>query len=197
VTGSRRALMLHGLLAPVAGCATASSRVHIPSRDAGPGSEIVLRQRTWRGSAWTWLKVRLPQITALDSQMRIQDGRIFGFHQGAPVKLKASADEITGWGPGGAVEMEVWGTDGDLVVDGLWNGKWGRLKADSLGLRVLAGSSSFAFERRGQGFYVGAPKSETDPQTWLELQTGVVAALKREELSTLLLLMLSRPPLPT
>jgi hypothetical protein len=208
VIQSRRALVLHGLLASLAGCAQGSGRVVVPRRDAGPGSEILFRQRSRFGTGWARLTVKLPLVSGPDSHLRIEAGRIVGQHRGQGLRLRTSADEISGWGTGGPVEMQVSGTDGDLMVDGLWNGERGLLAADSVGMRVLAagrrtgteggrgpaGFHSYKFERRGEGFYAGDPRSETSQETTLELQSGVVAALKREQISALLLLLLSRPP---
>jgi hypothetical protein len=207
VVQSRRALLGRALLLPLAGCAQWFPGA---TRTGGAaGSDIVFRRRTAVGVATTSWNVRLPYVTGPGLQMHVKRGRMIGQHEGAGLRVKTSATEITGWGTSGPVEMQIDGIDGEMVVDGLWNGERGRLEATPLGLRCTAASRphlaeatrplpavfhSFVFERRAEGMYVGDVSQGTPAETTLELQAGATAALRREEIGALLLVLLSQPP---
>jgi hypothetical protein len=172
--------------------------------DLPDGSEIAVRGP---GSRVVLLAVRPPYAVGPSSHMVIKNGRISGQHRGGAFVLQTSPGSISGSGPGGAVEMDVWGDDYQLNAEGSWNGTVGRFRLDPEGLRISAASGpsqmvcgryqgaryfSARYRRTNAGFVQTQGPYPLQPHT-LEIGPRLVTYLSREEIIAVLMTVLSGP----
>jgi hypothetical protein len=209
----RRTAVMALAAAGLAGCGARAPRALQPLAEVQGGSDIYFGRDTGAGFGWTQLKVRPPYATGPDSQMIIRRGKISGIQRGAGFSLETTSDSITGFGPGGPVEMEVWGDGIEMTAEGMWNGATGRFSVTPEGVTatlaerpsfVVRGQvipavyHSYAFGRGAGGVLVGSPeRGGTSPATALEIAPDISRWLTRSELLAVLMTLLSRPPTPT
>jgi len=174
-----------------------------PLPEVEGGAEIAIRRGP---DAGMYLKVRPPLVVGPYSNMVIRKGRISGIHCGGGLDVTAGPGRISGFGPGGGVvEMEVWGDDADVSVEGLWNGAYGHLESTPESLRLSlalnptrvergrvigARHRSYSFRRAAEGLFTGTPMVNGTAQwTTLEVGRNARAYLSREELLALVMMM--------
>jgi hypothetical protein len=115
-TSTRGQLVLSLLATGVvlsAGCANRETGG--PPR-AKVGVDVGLR----RGGAWTTFNVRPSRVVGSTTSLEFRKGQVVGFIDGAPVKLEAKADELTGM-VGGRVALDVASEQGKVEISGVWN----------------------------------------------------------------------------
>ncbi len=200
-----------GLLVAVlvsAGCAELGGRGGGPpawATDVPDGTQIALRGP---GSRTVLLAVRPPHAVGPYSHMVIRKGKISGQHRGSGFALQVAPGSITGNGTGGPVEMDVWGDASELRAEGTWNGSVGRFHLDPEGLRVSAASSagqvvcgrplppryfSAYFRRTAGGELIQTQGPYRRQDHALEVGSKLSTYLSREEIVTLLMVVLSGP----
>jgi hypothetical protein len=160
----------------------------------GPRSRVVL------------LAVRPPYAVGPSSQMVIKKGRISGQHRGMGFVLDTSAGLIYGTGPGGPVDMDVWGDDHELRAEGSWNGQIGRLRINQAGMRISVASGpgrnvcgrnegsryySAYFRRTSSGELLQSEGAFERQDYALEVGDRLTSYLSREEIAALLMTVLS------
>jgi hypothetical protein len=204
-TSEGLALVVAAAITASGGCAergAADPRRSFFAADLPDGTEIAVRGP---GSRVVLLAVRPPYAVGPSSQIVIKNGRISGQHRGAAFVLQTSPGSISGSGPGGAVEMDVWGDDYQLNAEGSWNGSVGRFRLDPEGLRISAASGpsqvicgrvegaryfSARYRRTSDGFIQTQGPYVLQEHT-LEIGPRLTTYLSREEIIALLMTVLS------
>lgn len=104
-------IALVSLLAAVGACQSAPEQ-------RGPNVGVAVGLK--RGGAWTTFNVMPSRVMGPDVSLEMKKGEIRGFLNGSAVKLKATANELTGV-VGGRVALDVFEDDGHVEISGTWN----------------------------------------------------------------------------
>jgi hypothetical protein len=143
-------------------------------------------------------------------ELQLRQGVLRGFSGGGAVDVRIGHNEASGYGPSGPVQLELSDRDGELVVEGMWNGgpvhftlSAGALKGSIVrrGGRSLASEQSCGYElgrsdRAGAGAYVGRSSCGGMPQeTRLEIDPRVPRLLTPTEMTVVLVAALAAPPM--
>jgi hypothetical protein len=92
-------------------CATTGNRAQ-----GRPG--VALR----RGSAWVTYSFALPRIIGPTADLQLRDGVFRGLVDGRAVEVKVGQGEAAGFAPRGPASLKISEHDGQVDVDGMWNG---------------------------------------------------------------------------
>jgi hypothetical protein len=190
------ALGLAGALA--AGCA--SSNGHGPATER---PEIGIR----RGGSWSTYSVSPPRIVGPTATLELKDGHLHGSLASRSLDLRMNGPEVTGFGPGGPVRVDIRMNGGETEVEGLWNGAPVHLRFTPEGVRgsvvVARGrtgarelSCFYALDRReSDGSLAGSSTCAGMPQeTRLQVSARVAELLSPTELAVFLTAALGAPP---
>jgi hypothetical protein len=186
------------LLSAFTACATSGNR--------GPGRPAVALRR---GSAWVTYSFALPSIVGPTADLRLKDGVFRGLVDGRAVEVKVSQGEATGFAPRGPANLKIAEHDGQVDVDGMWNGGPAHLAFAPSFLRgslvVVRGrtgaqerSCGYQLDRvEPPGALVGSSACSGMPQeTRLEVDPAVRQLLSPAELAVFLVMVLATPPGP-
>ena len=100
----------------VAGCGAPNANA--PRNADHQQPEIAIR----RGGSWSTLSYAPPHIVGPTFQLELSKGVLSGFVSGAPMDVHIGQDEASGYGPSGPVQIAVEQREGDIQVEGMWNG---------------------------------------------------------------------------
>jgi hypothetical protein len=198
------AALLAGIwLSSVAGCRTGAGAPSGP-----PPPKIGLEVGLKRGGSWTTFNVQPSRVVGPEATLEMKRGEISGFLNGAAVRLKAKADELTGV-VGGRVALDVEERDGNVEISGVWNddrvhfevtaeslrGTITGLVEDRTGRRHLWHCQYVLDKVESDGARTGTSICSGMPQqTRLEFPSAVDKWLGRGETVVVLLALLSSAP---
>jgi hypothetical protein len=178
----------------------------IANRTGDDAPEIAIQ----RGGAWSTLSVAPPRIVGPTVELQLEHGVLRGFAGGGAVDVQIGHNEASGYGPSGPVQLQLSDRDGEVVVEGMWNGgpvhftlSAGAVKGSIVrrGGRSLASEQSCGYElgrsgQQGAGAYVGRSSCGGMPQeTRLEIDPRVPRLLTPTEMTVVLVAALAAPPL--
>jgi hypothetical protein len=173
---------------------------------AGEQSQIGLQ----RGGHWSTLSVRPPYLAGPQFLLRLERGLLTGLLGGeaavrGSLRVRIDREGVAGHGPLGAVAVDFVPADGGIIADGLWNGTRLHVAVMPHSLEGTVGvdperpSSCCSYDLTGAGAggaLSGVSICDGMPQpTRLEVPPMAQSWLSAPELTTLLLVLLSTPPL--
>lgn len=190
-----------GALVALAGCA--GSNLGLPELKGG--IELGLK----RGSGWTTLTVKPPLIIGPRTNLTLKNGVFSGNIDGRPVKLHVLKDGISGQGPYGNVNVDIYDGPDSMTIEGAWNDSRVHFKVtaesfrgtiavlnDNAGLLRNTESCQYVLDRVDtDGSRLGISTCSGMPEnTRIEVPGPVQDWLTRQELTVVLLALLSSPP---
>jgi hypothetical protein len=191
---------------------------------AGPGFQadehgphITLR----RGVTGSSLSMRPPYFSGRDFSLTLRKQTLFGWVSpagagGGAMRVQVDPDSATGFGPHGSIGMDIFTDEAATVADGLWDGqrvhmsfaldgvngtvadvRETRPRGARLGEHGATDSCQYVLDRvTAEGALEGFSICAGLPQrTRLEVPQVATTLLSRAELVTVLVTMLSAPPL--
>jgi hypothetical protein len=163
-----------------------------------------------RGSTWATYSFALPRIIGPSVELQLKDGVLRGFMASRALDVTIRPGEAMGSGPSGPVNLRIVERDGQVEVDGLWNGAPAHLVVSPSILRgsVVVGrgrtgaqevSCGYQLDRvESNGALAGSSACAGMPQeTRLEVDSALREQLRPHELAVFLLAALAAPPLST
>jgi hypothetical protein len=184
-------------LSAAAGCASGGLS------ELGGGIEMGVR----RGSAWTTLTVKLPYVLGPSTSLRLDKGRVTGAINGRGVSITIEPDGAHGTGPYGPVSLDIYDGEDAMVIEGLWNGSRVHFRVTESSFRgtiaVWTGGSLGAVAScqyvldslAPDGSWLGSSTCSSLPEdTRIEVPVAIRDWLTRNELSVIILALLSSPP---
>jgi hypothetical protein len=203
-------------LPAMASCLPAAPPAQLRSEDGAPHITLV------RGVNGSSLAMRPPYLSGEDFSLTFRKNTLFGWVSpataGGALRVEVKDDAAVGFGPHGAVGMDIIDEGDGTLADGLWDGQRVHLSFALSGLTGTvadvrqarpacadaagaSGSCEYTLERhtggvdRG-GVFEGFSICAGMPQrTRLEVPPSASALLSRSELVTVLVALLSAPPL--
>jgi hypothetical protein len=175
-----------------------------------------------RGVTGSTLTMRPPHLSGRDFSLTLRNKILFGWVSpagaggGGALRVHVDADGAEGVGPHGSIGMDIVTDEAATVADGLWDGqrvhmsfaldgvngtvadvRETRARGPRVGQLGASGSCQYVLDRQTpegalEGFSICAGMPQ---RTRLEVPGVATALLSRSELVTVLLTMLSTPPL--
>ncbi|MDX2020845.1 MAG: hypothetical protein SF187_11435 [Deltaproteobacteria bacterium] len=162
-----------------------------------------------RGAAWTTLTVKPPYVIGARTNLSLKNSVFSGSIEGRPVKLYVEKDGIHGQGPFGNVNVVIYDGPDSMTIEGTWNDYRVHFKVtaesfrgviavwnDNAGLIRNSETCQYVLDkvdqdgsRMGSSICFGMPED-----TRIEVPGPVQDWLTRQELTVVLLALLSSPP---
>jgi hypothetical protein len=203
-----RALATLGLTVGFAigtGCAGPNAGSNLGLQELKGGIEMGVR----RGAAWTTLTVKPPYIIGPRTNLSLKNSVFSGTVDGRSVKLVVDGSGIHGHGPYGNVNVDIYDQSDAMTIEGSWNDSRVHFKItaesfrgvlavwnDNSGSLRNAETCQYVLDKVDQdGSRMGISTCTGLPEdTRIEIPAAVQSWLTRQELTVVLLSLLSSPP---
>lgn len=201
VSAHRRIASLVGLAVAFTACANPN----LGLQELRGGIEMGVR----RGAAWTTLTVKPPLVIGPRTNLSLKKSVFSGSIEGRPVKLYVEKDGIHGQGPFGNVNVDIYDGPDSMTIEGTWNDNRVHFKVtaesfrgmiavwnDNAGLIRSSETCQYVLDKvDGDGSRMGISTCFGMPEdTRIEVPGPVQDWLTRQELTVVLLALLSSPP---
>jgi hypothetical protein len=194
-----------GYLPALALVLSACANPHLGLQELRGGIELGVR----RGAGWTTLTVKPPLVIGARTNLSLKNSVFSGSIEGRPVKLYVEKDGIHGQGPYGNVNVDIYDGPDSMTIEGTWNDNRVHFKVtaesfrgviavwnDNAGLIRTSETCQYVLDkvdvdgsRMGISTCLGMPE-----ETRIEVPGPVQDWLTRQELTVVLLALLSSPP---